>query len=39
MTQMFFVVAIWMFITALALYIGMRRGLRASFVVPPQETQ
>jgi hypothetical protein len=38
MTQMFFVVAIGMFITALALYIGMRRGLRASFI-PPQETQ
>jgi hypothetical protein len=38
MTQMFFAVAIGMFLTALVLYIGMRRGLRASMAVPLSES-
>jgi hypothetical protein len=33
-TRMFFLIVITMFITALVLYVEMRRGLRASLAVP-----
>jgi MFS transporter, DHA2 family, multidrug resistance protein len=35
MTRMFFWVALAMFVSALALYFGMHRGVRASAAVPP----
>jgi hypothetical protein len=34
MTRMFFLAAIAMFITALVIFVGMHRGLRATLVVP-----
>jgi MFS transporter, DHA2 family, multidrug resistance protein len=39
MTQMYFLVGIMMFLAALVLFIGMRRGLRATLAIPLRKTQ